>query len=71
MRLVKYKVGKKNAVFFFLYRDKTLSGFYFFVIKKIEDLYNLENFVVDLKSKIFIIENNNNIKVESFDKEKI
>ena len=75
MKLVKYKVGKKNSVFFFLYRDKndenSLSGFYFFVIKKKEDLHNLENFVVDKNSKIFIIENNNNIKVESFDKDKI
>jgi hypothetical protein len=53
LKLVKYKVGKKNSVFFFLYRDKndenSLSGFYFFVIKKKEDLHNLENFVVDLE----------------------
>ena len=74
MRLVKYKVGKRNAVFFFLYRDKkdqSLSGFYFFVIKKKKYLKNLENFVVDYKSKILVIENDNIIKIESFDKDNI
>lgn len=50
LKLVKYKVGIRNVAFFFLYRNKedvSLSGFYFFVIKKLEDLQNKENFVVD------------------------
>jgi hypothetical protein len=50
LKLVKYKVGIKNVAFFFLYRnkeDESLSGFYFFVIKKLDDLQNKVNFVVD------------------------